>query len=130
MNIHRITSYTCNKFQNKAHSFKTLAFLRGERSKIGQICWRIVVKNCRQRGVKVKNRHKFTNVLNGHNKLLEYSGAWKKHEMLLNTSYLTDSYISFTLKMESVSKSTIFGLKMMVKSGLEKIILKSLHVER
>ena len=46
---------------------------------------------------------------------------------LLNTSYLTDSYIVFTLKMESVSKNTIFGLKMMVKSGLEKIFLKFLH---
>ena len=44
-----------------------------------------------------------------------------------NTSYLTDSYIVFTLKMESVSKNTIFGLKMMVKSGLEKIVLKFLH---
>ena len=44
---------------------------------------------------------------------------------------MTDSYIGFTLKMESVSKNTIFGLKMMmVKSGLEKIILKSLHVGR
>ena len=46
----------------------------------------------------------------------------------LNTSYLTDSYIVFTLKMESVSKNFIFGLKMMVKSGLEKIFLKFLHV--
>ena len=46
---------------------------------------------------------------------------------LLNTSYLTDSYIVFTLKMESESKNTIFGLKMMVKSGLEKIFLKFLH---
>ena len=34
----------------------------------------------------------------------------------------------FTLKMESVIKNTIFGLKMMVKIGLEKNILKSLHV--
>ena len=33
----------------------------------------------------------------------------------------------FTLKMESVSKNTIFGPKMMVKSGLEKIFLKFLH---
>ena len=41
---------------------------------------------------------------------------------------MTDSYIIFTLKMESVSKNTIFGLKMMVKSGLEKIFLKFLHV--
>ena len=44
--------------------------------------------------------------------------------------YLTDSYIGFTLKMESVSTNTIFGLKMMVESGLEKFILKSLHVGR
>ena len=49
---------------------------------------------------------------------------------LLNTSYLIDSYIVFTLKMESVSINTIFGLKMMVKSVLEKFILKSLHAER
>ena len=48
----------------------------------------------------------------------------------LNTSYLTDLYIVFTLKMESVPKNTIFGLKMMLKSGVEKFILKSLHVER
>ena len=48
----------------------------------------------------------------------------------INTSYLTDSYIAFTLKMESVSKYTIFDLKMMVKSGLEKIILKSLYAGR
>ena len=47
--------------------------------------------------------------------------------MLINTSYLTDSYIGFTLKMASVTKNTIFGLKMMVKSGLEKFILKSLY---
>ena len=47
--------------------------------------------------------------------------------LLLNTSYLTDLYIGFTLKMESVSKNTILGLKMMVKSGLEKIFLKFLH---
>ena len=50
--------------------------------------------------------------------------------LLLNTSYLIDSYIGFTLKMESVTKNTIFGLKMMVKSGLEKFILKSLHAGR
>ena len=46
----------------------------------------------------------------------------------INTSYLTDSYIVFTLKMESVSENTIFGLKMMVKSGLDKIFLKFLQV--
>ena len=48
---------------------------------------------------------------------------------VLNTSYLTDSYIVFTLKMESVSVITIFGLNMMVKSGLEKIFLKFFHAE-
>ena len=37
-------------------------------------------------------------------------------------------YIGFTLKMETVSKNTIFGLKMKVKSGLEKIFLKFLYV--
>ena len=49
---------------------------------------------------------------------------------IINTSYFTDSYIGFTLKMESVTKNTIFSLKMTVKSGLEKIILKSLHAAR
>ena len=44
-----------------------------------------------------------------------------------NTSYLTESYIVFNLKMESVSKNTIFVLKMMVKIGVEKILLKFLH---
>ena len=39
----------------------------------------------------------------------------------INTSYLTDSYIVFTLKTESESKITIFGLKMMVKSGLKNV---------
>ena len=33
--------------------------------------------------------------------------------------YLTDSYIIFTLKMESVSKDIIVGQKIMEKSGLE-----------
>ena len=36
---------------------------------------------------------------------------------VFNTSYLIDSYIVFTLEIESVYKITIFGLKMMVKSG-------------
>ena len=46
-----------------------------------------------------------------------------------STFHLTDSYIIFTLKMESISKNTIVGLKMTVKSGLEKIFLKFLHSE-
>ena len=45
--------------------------------------------------------------------------------MVINTQY-----IIATLKMESVSKITIFGLKMIVKSCLEKFILKSLHAGR
>ena len=36
-----------------------------------------------------------------------------------NTSYMSDSDIVFTLKMESVSTNTIYGLKMIVKTGLE-----------
>ena len=35
----------------------------------------------------------------------------------------------FTLKVESVPKNTSFGLKMMVKSVLEKNILKFLHAQ-
>ena len=48
----------------------------------------------------------------------------KRIMYVLNTSYLTDSYIIFTLKMESVSKNTIFGLQMMVKSGLETFLFE------
>ena len=53
-----------------------------------------------------------------------------QEQAILNTSYFTDSYIVFTLKMESQPKNIIFGLKMMVKSGLEKFILNSLHAGR
>ena len=35
----------------------------------------------------------------------------------------------YVLKMEYVSEIDIFGLKMMVKSGLEKIFLKFLHAQ-
>ena len=38
---------------------------------------------------------------------------------------MTDSYNGFTLEMEPVSKNTIFGLKMMAKSG-QKIVLEFL----
>ena len=48
-------------------------------------------------------------------------------KVFFNTSYLTDSYIIFALKMESVSKNTIFGLKMIAKSDLEKNFQKFLH---
>ena len=56
--------------------------------------------------------------------------AKNKNRYQINMSYLTDSYIVFTLKMESVFKNTIFSLKMMVKSGLEKFILKSFPAGR
>ena len=55
--------------------------------------------------------------------------SWKKISIVLNTLYLTNSYIIFILKMESVNKITIFGLKMMVESGLEKIFMKILDAE-
>ena len=49
---------------------------------------------------------------------------------LLNASYLPDSYIVFTLKIEYVSKIAIFGLKMMEKSSLDFFFcLKFLYVE-
>ena len=54
----------------------------------------------------------------------------KKGYQSFNTSYLTDSYIVFTLKMESQPKNINFGIKMMVKSGLENFILNSLHAGR
>ena len=45
------------------------------------------------------------------------------------TPNVTDSYLVYVLKMEYVYKINIFGLKMMVKSGLEKIFLKFLHAQ-
>ena len=36
------------------------------------------------------------------------------------TQYMRNPDMVYVLKMEYVSKSNIFGLKMMVKSGLEK----------
>ena len=37
--------------------------------------------------------------------------------------------MAYLLKMEYVSKINIFGLKIMVKNGLEKILMKSLHAQ-
>ena len=54
-----------------------------------------------------------------HQFLLTFSPLTPLTLPFFNMSYLTDSYIGFALKMESVSKNTIFGLKMMVKSGLK-----------
>ena len=44
-----------NRLYGTIHLRRRLV-LGGEGSKIGQICRRIVVKNCRRRGVGVKNR--------------------------------------------------------------------------
>ena len=40
--------------------------------------------------------------------------------MKLNTQYMGNPDMPYVLKMEYVSKINNFGLKMMVKSGLEK----------
>ena len=47
----------------------------------------------------------------------------------LNTQYMRNSNLVYVPKMEYVHKVNIFGLKMMVKSGLEKNILKFLHAQ-
>ena len=46
-----------------------------------------------------------------------------------NTQYMRNPDVVYVLKMEYVSKINIFGLKPMVKRGLEKIFLKSLHAQ-
>ena len=43
---------------------------------------------------------------------------------------MTNTDMVYVLKIEYVPKINIFGLKMMVTSGLEKFILKSLHAGR
>ena len=47
----------------------------------------------------------------------------------LNTQYKRNSNFVYVLEMEYVHKINVFDLKMMVKSGLEKMILKFLHVQ-
>ena len=41
--------------------------------------------------------------------------------LYLNTQYMTNSTLVCQVKIEYVTKNNIFGLKMMMKSGLEKI---------
>ena len=62
-----------------------------------------------------------------HDCLSQIISAPPHGRVLLSTQYMSCSIIVFTLKMESVFKNATFGLKMTVKSGLEKFILKSLH---
>ena len=45
----------------------------------------------------------------------------------LNTKYATDSTLVSPVKTEYGPENNIFILKMMMKSGLEKIILKFVH---
>ena len=47
--------------------------------------------------------------------------------MTFNTHYMTNLTIVCQVKMEYGINSSISGLKMMVKSGLEKMFLKLLH---
>ena len=46
---------------------------------------------------------------------------------LLYTQYMRNPDMLYVLKMEYVSKINIFGLIIMVKSGLENFFLKFLH---
>ena len=48
---------------------------------------------------------------------------------VVDTQYMRNPTMVYLVKIEYVSKSTIFGLKMMVKRGLEKIFFKFLHAE-
>ena len=47
----------------------------------------------------------------------------------INTQCMRNPDMVYVLKMEYVSKINIFGLKMMVKSGLEKMFLKFLYAQ-
>ena len=48
---------------------------------------------------------------------------------IINTKYATDSTLVCPVKMEYGPENNIFVLKMMMKSGLEKNILKFLHAQ-
>ena len=50
-------------------------------------------------------------------------------QKVFNTQYMTNSTLVCPVKIEYVTKNNIFGLKMMMKSGLDEIILKFLHAQ-
>ena len=50
--------------------------------------------------------------------IIKKKHSWRTY-LTINKSYLTDSYIIFTLKMESVPKITNFGPKNDGESGLD-----------
>ena len=54
---------------------------------------------------------------------------WENRIAYFNTQYMRNPDMVYILKMEYVSKINIFGLKKMVKSGLEKIFLKFLQAQ-
>ena len=58
--------------------------------------------------------------------IIRLLGKFNLQPQILNTQYMRNPDMVYVLKMEYVSKINIFGLKMMVKSGLEKIFLKFL----
>ena len=69
-----------------------------------------------------KTRQNFSNyILKGDFYEYFFSKGVLQFGIQINMSYLTDSYIVFTLKLESGSKIIICGLKVMVKSGLKKL---------
>ena len=49
--------------------------------------------------------------------------SWKSR-CNINTQYMRNPDMVYVLKIEYVCKINIFGLKMMVKSGLEKLLTK------
>jgi len=49
--------------------------------------------------------------------------------MLINTQYMTNSTLVCPVKIENVTNNIIFGLKKIMKSGLEKVILKFRRVQ-
>jgi ankyrin repeat protein len=86
------------------------------------ICGKIEVRKelCEHQMRGQRNEYGYVSILVV--QFLSAEGSCKSY--LTRHSYLTELYIVFTLKMESVYKNTIFGLKMTVKTGLEKIFLK------
>ena len=50
----------------------------------------------------------------------------RNYLFFFNTQYVTNSTLVYPVNIEYVTKNNIFGLKMMVKSGIAKIFLKFL----
>ena len=55
------------------------------------------------------------------------NGTYGSINRIINTQYVTNPTIVYPVKMEYGWNFSISGLKMMVKSGLQKIFLKFLH---